>query len=394
MNMGEIFAGAIIIAVIGAATVIAIGYYSFFFAFFPDNQVFAAVATMIVFACIVMFIRNSGHEFFGFTNMGRDKRAIGPFLLWYLLLFLLSATGVIRFAMFYFEGPDIAREKTDESLSNYSNFGANLNKIFDSAEWASFDKGARAQFGQIVSEMDNQINGYCGVGATARQEIDALHSILPGFGYLNGSSDPNILSCRDKAGLGRIISQYKTLFENALKQSPKRADLRVDDRSNDKQIVQKMIDKNYEALEDIKQRLNKAVTFIFDTSLFSSALDVLQRANDDYEKMYDMGSQFADMASVGVQKAPSIETLRQLQSSTGVFSVVFQRMFHSGSRSLIFFVLALGVDFLLVLLASVGYRLSRARLPMLQLSNQFVSDSDVRYLWVPPQERTRRVRSR
>ena len=394
MNIGEILAGVIIIAVIGVAAVIAAGYYTLFFAFFPDNQVLATVATLIVFACIILFIRNSGHEFFGFVNKGRDERVIGPFLLWYLLLFLFSATGVIRFTMFYFEGPEIAREKTDENLSNYSNLAANLNKIFDSAEWASFEKEARAQFGQIVSEMDNQINGYCGVGTTARQEIDALHSILPGFGYLNGSSDPNILSCRDKAGLGRIISQYKTLFENALKQSPKRADLRVDDRNNDKQLVQKTIDKNYDALEDIKQRLNKAVTFIFDTSLFSSALNVLQRANDDYEKMYDMGSQFADMASLGVQKAPSIESLRQLQSPTEVFSVVFQRMFHSGSRSLIFFLLALGVDFLLVLLASGGYRLSRGSVPLLQLSNRFVSDFDVRYLWVPPQERTRRARSR
>ena len=76
MNIGEILAGVIIIAVIGAAAVIAAGYYTFFFSFFPDNQILATVATLIVFACIILFIRNSGHEFFGFVNKGRDERAI------------------------------------------------------------------------------------------------------------------------------------------------------------------------------------------------------------------------------------------------------------------------------------------------------------------------------
>jgi hypothetical protein len=296
---------------------------------------------------------------------------------------------VIRFAMFYFEGPQVAREITDESISNYATFGAILDKIFNSSEWSGFEKEARAQFGQISTEMDNQIAGYCGVGVVARQEIDALHTILPGFGYLNGSSDPNILSCRDKVGLSKVISQYKTLFEGALKQSPKRADLRVDERIADKQFVQGTIDKNYASLEGVRQRLNKAVTFLFDTSLFDDSLNLLQRANDDYEKIYDIGSQFVDLTSLGVRKAPSIEPLRELQSSTGVFKVVFTRMFQSGSRSLFFFIMALGVDFILVLIASLGYSLARHRTPIVPLSDRFVKDSDVRYLWVPSVERRR-----
>lgn len=194
MNIGEIFAGVVIVTVVAAAAAVSAGYYSFFLAFFPDNIVFAALSTIIVFLCLILFIRHSGREFDSVLRKTDRKRAVWPFLLWYFLLFLLSATGVIRFAMFYFEGPEIAREKTDQLINKDSTFNANTDKIFDSPQWNGFEKETRARFGQAVSEMDNQIAGYCGVGTVARQEIDELHIILPGFGYLNGSSDANILS--------------------------------------------------------------------------------------------------------------------------------------------------------------------------------------------------------
>jgi hypothetical protein len=47
------------------------------------------------------------------------------------------------------------------------------------------------------------------------------------------------------------------------------------------------------------------------------------------------------------------------------------------------------VDFILVLIASLGYRLARHRTPIVPLSDRFVKDSDVRYLWVPSVERRR-----
>ena len=158
----------------------------------------------------------------------------------------------------------------------------------------------------------------------------------------------------------------------------------MDSRISDKLLVRQTIDKNYQALENLNERLNKAITFLFDTSLFDTALNVLQRANDDYQKIYDMGSQFADLPTLGIRQASNIDFLRQLQSSTGVFNVVFQRMFQSGSRSLLFFIIALMFDFALVLLASLGYQISKRRSALLRFSEKFVRDLDVRYLWIPP----------
>jgi hypothetical protein len=384
--MGEIFAGAIIVAVVAAAAAIAAGYYSFFLAIFPENSTLAVAATLIVFSCLVVFIRNSGYEFTYILTQPNRKRSVGPFILWYLLLFMLSAAGVIRFAMFYFEGPEIAREKTGELMNNYSTFGASTDKIFDSPQWIAFEKEARARFVRIVSEMDNQMAGYCGVGTVARQEIDELHGILPGFGYLNGSSDPNILSCRDRLALDRVLAQYKTLFENSLKQSSKRAELRIEDRASYKQLANLAVNKNYGVLEDLKEKLNKSVTFLFDTSLFDISLNNLQRANDDYGKIYDLGSQFSDLPTIGIKGKLSIESLRELQSSTGVFAVVFQRILQSGPRAAFFLIIALGLDFLLVFLTCLGYRKALRIASVFELQrNRILPASDVTYLWVVKQ---------
>jgi len=141
-----------------------------------------------------------------------------------------------------------------------------------------------------------------------------------------------------------------------LKQCPKRAELRVDDRISDKQLVKLTVDKNFALLEDLKEELNRSATFLFDTSLFDIASNDLQRANDDYGKIYDLGSQFADLSSIGIQNKANIDSLRELQSSTGVFNVLFQRLFQSGSPALFFLIIALVFDFLLVLLVSFGYR--------------------------------------
>lgn len=81
MTPGEVFAGAIIIVVSGAAAAIAAGYYSFFLAVFPEGAFFPIVATLIVFACILLFIRNSGQEFSSFFSKGQEAEYLAFFTL-------------------------------------------------------------------------------------------------------------------------------------------------------------------------------------------------------------------------------------------------------------------------------------------------------------------------
>lgn len=96
MLASEIFAVSVIVLVLVVAATIAWGYFTLFVSVFPDNLSFAYIATMIVFLGIVYFIRTAGRD------VDRIRtRAAGwnwlSFAIHYLLLFLLSAAGVIRF---------------------------------------------------------------------------------------------------------------------------------------------------------------------------------------------------------------------------------------------------------------------------------------------------------
>lgn len=225
--------------------------------------------------------------------------------------------------MFYFEGPKIAQEKVDQITGNYSTLSAKLDDIFQSQSWNEFERKANEQFSKLLSEINNPTKGYCAVGPIARSEIDQLTQLpLPGFVFIGGSDSPTVTSCKDPQALKKVVDAYTKSFNNAMEHAPLRVTEKADERKSDLEESKENVQKNLADLDGIKQKLNKSVTFLFDTALFDNSLDTLQRAADDYGRIYDRAKEFANLDQKGVSKKTDVNSLVELESATEVFHVV------------------------------------------------------------------------
>jgi hypothetical protein len=344
----NLLVAAMILVVLGITIAIGYGYLSFFDTVFRLNHLFAVFATVVLTLFLFNAIRRAGIDLDRLVHGVRTPGAVTSFSLWYLAVFMLSAIGVIRFAMFFIVGPEIARQDAQQLIAAYRVIANREDDIFATKVWDNYKATVTAQFDAIKNDMNGTVQGYCGVGRIVRPQIDTLASELPGFVFIAGSDSPEVHKCQQPL-LGNVIAQYQREFDNAMEHSPTKLNDHVAEKSTARASADEKIGENTAALRTLVDDLNRVNTFIFDEKLYDRALRALQHEQHDFLTIRAAARRFVDADKLEIPNGIDIDYLRALQSPTDVFYTVVDEIAKLSLKTLMFIVFALGTDFVLVL---------------------------------------------
>ncbi len=283
-----------------------------------------------------------------------------------LLLFGVSAIGVINAYLRFVEAPQIMRQEIDDSLNAVADFRTRATATLRDPEIEQLEAFVRMKKAALVSEINNANGGrWCGVGPGALAILAEVRRVLPDVVELRGSKKQHDCSAVDD--LRRIATAYENLIDQALQSHPsylssniamKRSVIgRIDSETRDLEG----------GLKDKAAEIGGYSDFYDNYQVYLGALSFLRDVEGRYSALYRQVRSLTGEEVAGAPQTLKFERTRQLSNLGSVFQSLVTQLWLGTNRwrLVLFSIIALAFDSAtavgMALAFDAGYRRSLRR---------------------------------
>ena len=357
------------------------GYYFSFSTVFPDISGFIIFGlTLLLMFVVYVCLRHTGHQIETTRAFQGYRRYlwIGSFL----LLFLFSGYGFLTSSLLLVEGPVIVREGLSNTIKQLSALNAVAKNSLRVPAYEDIVSRVGALETQLHAEIKNPAGGqFCGVGVRAKDVLKQIAVYLPDVKILNGTDSGH--SCADAAYLDHLSTTYNNLIDSQLRKHPLAIVNRIKDRSDYLTILNITVNSDVSDLELFQRQLAGVPTFIFNLDLYHKSVSAIEKADGDYEKMYQQLVGFVDPKTVSLPPRIPGASIEQIASPIQVLNTIIARANRISTYIYIF--IALFADLLASYLTSLVFMAHKQLQIAQKKRDEFnnVGDTGVKYIWVP-----------
>ena len=357
------------------------GYYFSFSTVFPDVSGFIIFGlTLFLMLVVYLCLRHTGLQIETTRALQGYRRYlwIGSFA----LLFLFSGYGFLTSSLLLVEGPVIVREGLSNTIEQLSALNALAKNSLRVPAYEDIVSRVGALETQLRAEIKNPAGGqFCGVGVRAKDVLKQIAVYLPEVKILNGTDTGH--SCADAAYLDRLSTTYSNLIESQLRKHPLAIINRIAERSDYLTMLNLTVNADVSDLERFQRQLAGVPTFIFNLDLYHKSVSAIEKADGDYEKMYQQLVGFVDPKSVSLPPRIAAASMEQIASPIQVLSTIIAR--DNRVSTYIYIFIALFADLLASYLTSLVFMVHKQLQLAQKKREEFnnVGGTGVRYLWIP-----------
>ena len=300
----------------------------------------------------------------------------------FVLLFLFSGYGFLTSSLLLVEGPEIVREGLSSTIGYLSALNASAKNSLRVPAYEDIVSRVEALETQLRAEIKNPAGGqFCGVGVRAKDVLKQIAVYLPNVALLNGTDYGH--SCADAAYLEHLSTTYNTMIESQLRKHPLAIINRIAERSDYLTMLNLTVNADVSDLERFQRQLAGVPTFIFNLDLYHKSVSAIEKADGDYEKMYQQLVGFVDPKSVSLPPRIPGASMEQIASPIQVLSTIIAR--DNRVSPYIYIFIALFADLLASYVTSLAFMVHK----QLQLAQKkraeftSVGRTGVAYIWMP-----------
>jgi hypothetical protein len=364
------------------------GYYLGFAVWFPAWPSVVRLAMAVIITGVVFYLLL---HFAAAIHRSRSlKRGrFGSWVLWYLGLFVFSGMGFLLASMLLFEGPVVMRENMDAAIRQVNRLESAADTLLPVPAYTDAVERLQRDRTNLHQEIVNAIS--CGVGDYAKNIIQNIRVYAPEFPILRDSDKRyNCADTRQRQQVEQIADQYDRQVQAVINGLPGMAQFviyHIPEREELKNEIHRTLGSDLANLEAEKGELAGVWSFFPRMDLYYRAIGSLEHAADHYNGGYQRLAGLVGQSKV-TDLAPTLDvsSAENIASPPSLIPNVAARIGSRWQVAMYLFV-ALIADLL------VGYLWSAAilvleRRPSRAASDRRIPDTDVRYLWVSPAEKT------
>jgi hypothetical protein len=215
----------------------------------------------------------------------------------------------------------------------------------------------------------------------AKDVLRKIAVYLPNITVLNGTDSGH--SCTDVAYLDHLSATYHNLIQAELQKHPLAIENRIKERSDYLNTLTNTVNGDVSDLEQFQSKLAGVPHFIFNLDLYHNSVAEIEKADGDYEKMYQQLLGFVDPKSVSLPPRIASASMEQIASPIQVLNTIIARA--NRVSTYIYILIALFADLLASYLTSLVF-MTHKQLQLGQKKRRefnSVGNTGVRYLWMP-----------
>jgi hypothetical protein len=357
------------------------GYYFSFSTVLTDvSSIIIFGLTLLLILVVYLCLRHTGRQIETTRAFQGYRRYlwIGSFL----LLFLFSGYGFLTSSLLLVEGPVIVREGLSNTIEQLSKLNAQAKNSLRVPAYEDIVSRVEALETQLHAEIKNPTGGqFCGVGVRAKDVLKQIAVYLPNVTVLNGTDSGH--SCADATYLDHLSTTYNALIDSQLRKHPLAIINRVKERSDYLTMLGITVNTDVSDLEQFQRLLAGVPTFIFNLDLYHRSVSAIEKADGDYEKMYQQLVGFVDPKGVSLPPRITSASMEQIASPVQVLNTLIARANRVSTYIYVF--IALFADLLASYLTSLVFMAHKQLQIAQKKRDEFnnVGDTGVKYIWMP-----------